>query len=205
MGRAAEMLHFAAHSCGTRPALAVVLTGIALPALLAGCDAPDSGILAPPPTGVEGALTRPASGTWSALIFMASDCPVSNHYVPEIRRICDSYEPAGVRCTLVYSAPQLRDSELRQHLADFNLDLPAVLDADRTLTARAEATVTPQAAVFTPEGALAYSGRIDNLFAALGRRRQSATQHDLRDALDDLVAGRPVRAPRTQAVGCYIE
>jgi hypothetical protein len=50
-----------------------------------------------------------------------------------------------------------------------------------------------------------YRGRIDDLYAALGRPRRQVTHPDLRDALDDLVAGKPVRTPRTEATGCYIE
>lgn len=153
----------------------------------------------------HGTLAQPARGRWSTLIFVGTDCPNSNQYAPEIRRICAAYEPAGAQCTLVYSATHVQADEVRAHLAAFSLDLPAVIDRDQVLAARAEATVTPQAAVFTPEGALAYSGRIDDLYAELGRPRHSATEQNLRDALDDLVAGRPVRTPRTDAIGCHIE
>ena len=59
--------------------------------------------------------------------------------------------------------------------------------------------------MYAGDGTLAYSGRIDNLYAELGRPRQAATERDLRNALDDIVAGRAVRTPNTQAIGCYIE
>lgn len=178
-------------------------------ALLAGCGAPGPAADEPRLIDIDGlshgTLAHPARGRWSALLFVATDCPISNHYAPELRRICAAYEPAGVQCTLVYSTPQLRADEVRAHVADYSLGLPAVIDRDRVLVARAGATVTPQAAVFTPDGELAYSGRIDDLYAELGRPRQSATERDLRNALDDLVAGRPVRKPRTYPLGCYIE
>jgi hypothetical protein len=152
-----------------------------------------------------GTLSHPARGRWSTLIFVASDCPISNHYVPEIRRICAAYETAGAQCTLVYGDTHLQPEHVRAHLQEFSLNLPAVIDRDRTLVARAGATVTPQVAVFTSDGEPAYSGRIDDLYAELGRPRQGATVHDLRNALDDLAAGRAVRTPRTRAIGCYIE
>ena len=177
--------------------------------LLAACGAPGPAADDPALVDIDGVshgtLAHPAHGRWSTLIFIGTECPVSNHYVPEIRRICSTYAPAGAQCALVYSSAHVRAEEVRAHLAGFSLDLPAVIDRDRTLAARAEAAVTPQAAVFTPEGALAYSGRIDDLYAGLGQPRQRATEPDLRNALDDLVAGRTVRKPRTSAVGCYIE
>lgn len=181
---------------------------LAAACLVAGCggsatgdDAVISHIGGVPPE----ALARPAQGRWSVLLFVGTDCPVSNQYAPEIRRICSEYGPTGVQCTLVYSERQVTDAQVRRHLADFGLGIPAVIDSDQSLAGRAGAGVTPQAVVYTSAGAIAYSGRIDNFHAALGRPRQAATEHDLRNALDDLVAGRAVRTPRTQAIGCYIE
>lgn len=149
--------------------------------------------------------SHPAPGHASVLLFVGTDCPVSNHYAPEIRRICSEYEPAGVQCTLVYSDRQVTDQQIRTHLDDFGLRIPVRKDNDQALAKRAGATVTPQAVVYAGDGTLAYSGRIDNLYAELGRPRQAATERDLRNALDDIVAGRAVRTPNTQAIGCYIE
>lgn len=193
------------------PAGRCVLPGAVLAAiaLLAGCDSPapaagDRALVDIDGTSL-GTLAHPARGRWSTLIFVATECPVSNHYAPEIMRICNEYQPAGAQCALVYSGSHVEADAVRRHRVEFGLELPAMLDADRSLAARAGATVTPQAVVFNSDGKPAYSGRIDNLYVELGRRRHSATEHDLRDSLQDLAAGRPVRSPRTQAIGCYIE
>jgi hypothetical protein len=152
----------------------------------------------------HGTLASPASGRWTGLIFVRTDCPVSNQYAPEIKRICGEYGPKGLQCLMVYAdAYDTRDT-VRRHRADFGYALPAILDPGHALVARAGATITPEVAVFA--GAeLAYSGRIDNLYNELGRPRQQVTERDLRDALDDLIAGRKVRKPRTPATGCFIE
>lgn len=185
--------------------LALALAALAM---LSGCGEvprPRSAAVADSAIDAMEALTHPAPGNWSVLLFVGTDCPVSNHYAPEIRRICAEYQPAGAQCTLVYSDRQATDALVSRHREDFGLDIPARVDAGQALATRAGATVTPQAVVYAPGGVLAYSGRINNLYAALGRPRQAATEHDLRNALDDLMAGRPVRTPRTEAIGCYIE
>src|SRR6202043_3459255 len=41
-------------------------------------------------------------------------------------------------------------------------------------------------------------------YAARLKRNVHVTEHDLRQALDDLLAGKPVQTPATQAVGCPI-
>ena len=52
---------------------------------------------------------------------------------------------------------------------------------------------------------IAYRGRIDNWYSELGKSRSAATTHDLADAIEATLAGRPVAEPVTKAVGCYIE
>lgn len=156
--------------------------------------------------GLEhGTLASPARGRWTSLFFVRTDCPIANQYAPEIKRICADYATTGVECLLVYVDGHLTADDVRRHVADFDLDLPAILDRDHALVARAGATITPEVAIFAPGAELTYRGRIDNGYAELGRPRRQVTERDLKDALDDLVAGRAVRRPETQATGCYIE
>lgn len=156
--------------------------------------------------GVDhGTLAAPARGRWTSLFFVRTDCPIANRYAPEIRRICADYAAAGLECLLVYVDGHLTAEDVREHADAFSLALPAILDREHALVARAGTTVTPEAAVFARGAELEYRGRIDNLYAELGRPRFNVTERDLRSALDDLVAGRPVRRPLTQATGCYIE
>jgi thiol-disulfide isomerase/thioredoxin len=146
-----------------------------------------------------------AGPTISVQFFITSDCPISNSYAPEIQRICAEYAPKGVSCELVYVDPTLTQADVDKHVKDFGYSsVPAILDATQKLVKIAGATITPEAAIIGPGGAVLYRGRIDNVYAALGKRRPEATEHDLRKALDEVLSGKPVSAPRTQAVGCYI-
>ena len=66
------------------------------------------------------------------------------------------------------------------------------------------AGVIPQAAILSLEGKLLYLGRIDNRVEDFGKQRFEATQRDVRDALDAVLAGRPVPHPATKSIGCAI-
>jgi hypothetical protein len=146
----------------------------------------------------------PSEGT-RLLVFIASDCPISNGYAPEIQRICRDYGGRGLRCTLVYEDRGLGAASVRDHLAAYGYSgVDTIVDDAATMARRAGATVTPEAAVVDARGAIRYRGRIDNFYAALGKPRQKATSHDLRDALDAVLAGKVVERPRTTALGCYI-
>jgi hypothetical protein len=94
---------------------------------------------------------------------------------------------------------------VRKHLSDFRYaGIPAILDTRQTVIDAAGATVTPQAVVISRDGKVRYSGRIDNFYAGLGKPRRQATTHDLRTALDEMLAGKPVTTPKTEPVGCFI-
>jgi hypothetical protein len=156
---------------------------------------------------LDGRLRRPfePSGTASLLIFVTSDCPISNGYAPEIRNVCSGYAPKGVDCLLVYEDPGLDAAAARDHLAAYRYGrMAAAIDRERAVARAAMASVTPEAVLIGADGAIRYRGRIDNLHVAPGRRRPAATVHDLRDALDAVVAGRKVAQPVTEAVGCFI-
>jgi hypothetical protein len=153
----------------------------------------------------HGSLDHRPDGEWTLLVFLTTDCPIANQYAPEIQRICTSYGEKGVRCFLVYVDPSLPPETLKQHKLDFGFDCcDAILDKQHALVRKAGATVSSEAAVFSSRGTLEYRGRIDDLYAELGTRRQTANRHDLREALDALTAGRRVLIPRTETFGCFI-
>ena len=146
-----------------------------------------------------------AAGTVKVQFFISSDCPISNSYAPEIQRLCSEYGNKGVNCSLVYEDVQIDTTSMQKHLSEYRYAaIPAVIDSKRKIANQARATVTPEAVVIDSRGEIRYRGRIDNFYAALGKPRQQVTVHDLRDALDAVLAGRPVPNPETKALGCYI-
>jgi hypothetical protein len=156
---------------------------------------------------IDGTILRPLdpAGIASLLVFVATDCPVSNAYAPEIQRICGAYAANGIGCALIYEDASVTARGVRKHLDEYRYGgMTAAIDRDGALAARMGASVTPEAVVVDRRGAIRYRGRIDNFYAALGRPRQTVTAHDLRDALDALVARKAVAASETQAIGCYI-
>jgi hypothetical protein len=145
------------------------------------------------------------SGKISLLLFISSDCPISNSYAPEIQRICQGYGPKGVACSLLYEDLAADSTAVRKHLEDYRFrGIPAVIDARRAAAKQAKATVTPEAVLVDHKGEIRSRGRIDNFYAALGKPRRQVTVHDLTDALDAVLAGKMVANPQTQALGCYI-
>jgi peroxiredoxin len=138
------------------------------------------------------------------LFFVTPDCPVSQGYVPEMNRIRRDYTSKGTQVYAVQADRTATEASVRQHVQEFGYEFPVLLDPHHRLVEHVDATVTPEAVVLTAGGRVLYSGRIDDRIPVLGVRRPRATVHDLRDALDAVLAGHP--APRTgpRPVGCFI-
>lgn len=139
-----------------------------------------------------------------ALVFILPDCPICNAYMPELKRLNDEFAPQGIPLVLVHADTQVTVAEAENHKREYQISLPVALDSKRTWIQQAEATMAPEAAVFSPQGELLYRGRIDNQYAGLGQRRATVNSHDLRDACAAVLAGQPVKEPRTEAIGCFI-
>ena len=144
----------------------------------------------------------PAEELASVLFFYWHDCPVSNSYAPEINRICATY--TNFAFYIVQVDPDLMPEAAKEHAREYALNAPVLLDPQHRLVKLAKATVTPQAVVMGKNSQVLYRGRIDDLYTALGKKRATASQHDLREALDAIKAGKRVKKRATTAIGCLI-
>jgi hypothetical protein len=143
-----------------------------------------------------------AAGKPVVLVFVRTDCPISNRYAPLIERISTLY--AGkTGFWLVYLGQTASPERIRRHESEYGYKLPALRDPQHALVSQSQAQVTPEAAVFDARHRLIYHGRIDNWYEDLGHARPAATTHELNDAIQAALTGKapPVSAP---GVGCYI-
>jgi len=138
------------------------------------------------------------------LLFVTTDCPLSNGYVPEFNRLANAYAGQGVVFYAVQGDATIAAGEVRRHVKEFGYGFPYLFDPQESLATYTGATTTPEAAVLSPRGELLYLGRIDNRLEDYGKRRVQVTEFDLRNALDAIVSGKAVPRPRTKPFGCAI-
>ncbi len=159
----------------------------------------------------NGRLVQPLGRTGvkaTVLIFTRTDCPISNRYAPELKRLAGKYASPQVSFWLVYPDPATTLEMVREHRKQYQYSFPALLDPEHRLVRLSGARVTPEAAVFLPGPGtgqeLLYRGRIDDWFVDFGKTRASPTHHDLEDVLNAVVNGQAVQPRTTTAVGCFI-
>jgi len=178
------------------PSLSITLSLLASPLFLAAQKTA---------LDLDGSPANPLSATRGkpvVLIFVRTDCPISNRYAPLIQHIRLQYEDK-VRFWLVYPSETTSSEKIRQHERDYGYKLPALRDPQHILVAQAQVQVTPEAAVFSADRRLLYHGRIDDLYQDFGRVRSAATTHELDDAIQAALFGKA--APANQpGVGCFI-
>jgi Tfp pilus assembly protein PilF len=138
------------------------------------------------------------------LIFLKTDCPIANRYAPTIQKLSERYQSQPVRMWLVFADKSESREAIQKHLAEFRYQTPAVRDPEHKLVAFCGATKTPEAVVFSSGRKRVYRGRIDDLFTDFGKRRDQPTSHDLRNAIDAVLAGTAVDPNERPAIGCDI-
>lgn len=138
------------------------------------------------------------------LFFSSTDCPLANAYVPEVNRMQQAYGSRGVAFYAVQGDATIAAAEVVRHAKEYGFLFPYLFDPQESLAAYTGATTVPEVAVLSPRGEVLYLGRIDNRQEDYGKQRPQATVSDLHDALDAVLAGKPVPHPRTKPLGCAI-
>lgn len=157
--------------------------------------------------GLDGNAINPlttATAKAVVFVFVSTDCPISNRYAPELRRLYEKFAAQDVKFWLVYPDPTETADNIRKHLKDFQFPFGALRDPRHELVKKTKVRVTPEAAVFVPGSKMVYHGRIDDRYVDFGKERPAPTQHDLENVLEGILNGKPISKAETVAIGCYI-
>ncbi len=139
------------------------------------------------------------------IVFSRVDCPISNRYAMEVRRIVAEYAPKGIGFHMVYVDPDETPELINKHRQEYGYDFSALRDTKHRLVKLTKATVTPEVVVFCCDEGMVYRGRIDDQYVDFGKQRRQPNKRDLRDVLSSIVAGTIPAFSSTKAIGCYIE
>jgi peroxiredoxin/mono/diheme cytochrome c family protein len=137
------------------------------------------------------------------LAFLGVECPLAEAYAPRLAELARALEKRGVGFLGVDANQQDGPVAIGRFADKHGLPFPILKDVGNSLADRLGAERTPEVFVLDGSRAVVYRGRIDDQYA-IGVHRPAPTRHDLVDALDAVLAGRPVATSRTEAVGCRI-
>lgn len=128
------------------------------------------------------------------VIFRSTLCPYSNYYNDLLKEMTAEYGRKKVLFVGVHSDRWETEDDIRVHAARYGHTFPVVRDPDGRIARLLDARRTPEVFLMDADGKLRYHGRIA---AKIGTP-------DLRNALDALLAGRPIDPAVTKSFGCSI-
>jgi thiol-disulfide isomerase/thioredoxin len=140
----------------------------------------------------------------TVLVCLATDCPISTEYVPTIIAIANAYRERGVAFVGINPNGGVTLEQMAEYARAEKLPFPFTKDAGGKISRKLLFSVTPEARVFDASGKLVYSGRVDDRYRRGGATDKDVAK-DLENALDEVLAGKPVSAARTKAIGCPLQ
>lgn len=152
-------------------------------------------------TGKTVALTSLSAGKKATVVlFVATQCPVSNAYNTRMARLAADYAPRGVVFVAINANHTEPSEEVAAHAQQQDFAFPVLKDTGNEIADRFGARRTPEAYVIDDRGILVYQGAIDD-----SQEPSRVKRRYLAAALDALLAGQPVSRKTTRAFGCEIK
>ena len=139
------------------------------------------------------------------VMFSCNHCPYAVAYEDRMIAIQRDYAAKGVQLVAINSNddktyPEDGYPQMVRRAKEKGFNFPYIRDPDQKAAEDYGAVCTPHVFAFDEDRKLRYRGRIDD-----SRDPSSVRSHDLRNALDDLLAGKEVRVPDTRPFGCSIK
>jgi peroxiredoxin len=150
--------------------------------------------------GTKHSLKDYASSRAIVLMFIATQCPVSNAYNERMALLAIEYSSKGIAFIGINSNKEETVEEIKEHAKEHGFSFPILKDNNNIVADKVFASVTPEIFVLNKNFEVLYHGRIDD-----SRRSSDVKSQDLRTALDALLAGKPVARTETKAFGCSIK
>jgi len=150
--------------------------------------------------GKEHSLSDYKNSKAIVLIFVATECPISNAYNSRMEAIYNDYKGKDVAYLGINSNKAESVMSIKEHAKENGLTFTILKDEKNIIADQFNASVTPEVYILNSEFHVLYHGRIDN-----SREDANVETNDLRNALDQILAGKEVSVSKTKAFGCTIK
>lgn len=155
----------------------------------------------------DGTMTslRDGAAPASVVVFTCNHCPYALAWHERIQDVARHYAPRGVRMLHInpndaQRYPRDAPAAMRERVEAGEFATPYLYDESQGVARAYGAKTTPDVFVLDAAGEIVYRGAPDSDY---GDPSQNARW--LREALDDVLAGRPVANPETEPVGCSVK
>jgi peroxiredoxin len=134
------------------------------------------------------------------IMFWSTECPFVQAYNDRIVSLVSSYQSKNIVFWGINSNNTESIDRIKEHYSDKKYNFPMLKDMNNTIADMFEATRTPEVFVLDKNLTVLYHGRIDD-----SRVPEEVKSSDLKDALDDILAGKEIASKITKQFGCTIK
>ncbi len=139
------------------------------------------------------------------LVTQGNGCPVCRNMATDLRELEKAYRPKGVEFLMVNSNLQDSRESIKAEAKEFGFDLPILKDEHQLVGEQLGVTRTAEVFVIDPKTwKVVYHGPLDDR-VTYERQKAKADQTWVADALDAMLAGKPVKVAAEPGIGCLID
>lgn len=154
-------------------------------------------------SGKKVALSDFSDAKIMVVVFMGTQCPIGNAYVPDLVKLQDRYKDEQVQVIGVNSNLSDSSDTIAKHVKEFKISFPVLVDFDQVVADLFGAQRTAEVFVLDRKRNIRYRGRFDDRFGYIYKREKSRRQ-DLEEAVKELIAGKNISVAETEPMGCLI-
>jgi peroxiredoxin len=134
------------------------------------------------------------------IMFIATECPVSNDYNSRMEKLYNDYKEKGIAFLGINSNKAESIERIKEHAEEKGLTFTILKDEKNIIADKFEASFTPETYILNTDFDILYHGRIDN-----SRKESEVVSKDLENALNEILTGKEVSKKETKAFGCSIK
>lgn len=155
--------------------------------------------------GTAWSLAGNAGKKGTVLAFVSSECPMSNDYLPVLLDLAQKYADQGIAFAAINANVGEDAKQIAAHAKEYRLTFPLLIDDKQVALDALKCEVNPEVFLLDPGLVVRYRGRIDDNYSARLKKTARVDRQDLKEAIDELLAGKPISVPTTKALGCTIQ
>ncbi|MGH2575201.1 MAG: thioredoxin family protein [Ignavibacteria bacterium] len=150
--------------------------------------------------GTEYTLSKEKDSKAVVIMFWSVRCPYVQAYNDRIPSFVKEYQEKGITFWAINSNVTEDTEEIKANAAEHSYNFPVLIDVNSKVADKFGATRTPEIFVLDKDRNILYHGRIDD-----NRQKEKVTVYDLKNALDEILAGNEVTVKETKSFGCTIK
>lgn len=138
-------------------------------------------------------------------LFLHEACIISQYYTLPLRELHEKYANEHIQFIGLFPNFSSKPNKIQAFKETYKIPFELQTDYYHRKKDAFGATVTPEVVVYNEsQRTTLYQGRIDDVYARVGKRKRMTSTSELKDVLEAIANANPISVSNTTAIGCFI-